>query len=101
MGYTAQIVRIGNLIKGDLSSHLVLDMSYTTVGEDVPLDLQFSEGFLQFGQNRLDCSCIARQLQVVDVLGEHSDESSMFVAHAELGVDLAGLHVALRLGDAT
>ena len=45
MGYTTQIVCMGNLIKGDLSSHLVLDMSYTTVGEDVPLDLQFSEDF--------------------------------------------------------
>ena len=101
MGYTAQVSCIGNLIKGDLSSHLVLDMSYTTIGEDVSLDLQLSEDFLQFGQNRLDCYCIACELQIVDVLGEHRDESSMFVAHAELGVDLTGLHVALRLCDAT
>ena len=49
MGYTAQVVRVGDLVESDLFRHSVLNVPHATIREDMPLHFEFSKDFLEFG----------------------------------------------------
>ena len=70
-----------DLVQGDLLGHTILYVADATIGEHVPVDLQFTEDFLQLGQYVVDNLRLTSELQVVHVFGEHGGEATMFMAH--------------------
>ena len=49
-------------------------MAKTAIGECIPLTLQFAENFLDLLKHPLDDLPLARELEVVDVIGHQANE---------------------------
>ena len=73
--------RILDLVQGNLLGHTIPYVANATIGEHVPLDLQFAKDFLQLGQYVVDNLRLSNELQVVHMFGEHGGEATMIMAH--------------------
>ena len=64
------ILRVVDLVQRNLFCANVLNMPDSAIREDVPLDLQLSEDFLEFREDVLDSGRRACDFQIIDVLGQ-------------------------------
>ena len=92
------------LVEGDQESGGVLYMAKTAVGECEPLGLQFAKNFLNLLENPLDDFLLARELEVVDVFSQKTNESadpivSLFELQDKLSVNRGWNHPTSVLSD--
>ena len=95
----AHILRVLDLIQGDLLGGGVLNVAGATVREFLPHDFELTEDLLNFKQDLLHDFRAAGDLEVVDVLGHNADKLALFMSAAKLGVYLAGNEIALVPSD--
>ena len=89
MGNWLHILDVFLSVEGGQESCGVLYRAKTAVGQCIPLNLQFSENFLDLLEDPLDDFLLARELEVVDVFRHEDADSivSLFELQDKLSVD--------------
>jgi hypothetical protein len=90
-----EVAHVHELVQGDIFGLLVLYVAYSTVGERVPLDLEFAKDTLDLSHDLFDDVGNSCQLKIVNMLRHDCGEATFVVPHAEFMVNLARDKTAL------